>query len=950
MTALRDLRVEHLLRPLGLSTPRPRFSWIIDASGADIVQEAYEIEVRREAEETLLWGSGVVASADSVLVPFGGNDLSSATQYRWRVRASTQSGWTDWAHSDFETALLDRSDWIADFVEPDQPAVTPDGLRRKDGDWIAPPPSAPEDRLHPAQYLRQKFHLAGKPVRARLYSTARGVYTAEVNGAPVGDQVLAPGYDSYNKILAFQTYDVSSLLSSGQNVLGAILGDGWYAGRIDFTGTSAQYGNRLQAGWQLVVDFEDGGRQVIVSDESVVSCADGGIRYSDIFIGESYDARRAFAGWSTSGFDDSDWTPAHAVDAPVALFPFIGEPVRRVENIAVRDIIVTPAGDTVLDFGQVIAGVVRMTVQGPAGTQVKLEHSEVLDRDGNFFNNTVGLNKDQTDFYVTAGADHPEVWQPLFTFHGFRFVRVTGFPGELLPDNFQGVVIGSDLETTGEFSCSDPRITQLHQNAVWSQRGNFLSIPTDCPQRERMGWTGDLQVFAPAATRNRMVTPFLARWLNNVRADQDPDGTVSVIVPASPFMGSLSETLKDDPLLSIRAAAGWGDAMVLVPWVLYERYGDLRVLEDNYSAMKAWVDRQIRVAEAELPPRLRDVDLTAEQLERQSLLWNSEPNFGDWLAPSVVAENPSLEHMLSVAVRSGEPIAAMFHGWSLEVLGKAAHALGHESDGDWYLDRARLVREAFADEYIDSHGRFSFDAQGTYVLALALGFVPQDKVAASLARLVELINEAHDHLDTGFLSVPHLLDVLWTNGERELARTLLWQDSSPSWLYEVDRGATTIWEAWEGIKPNGEVMPVSFNHYAFGCVDEWLYARLAGIQSTSPGYKTIAIEPDFGAPLDWVEAKQDTPYGLLEVRWDREASDPHQVSLSVLVPANTTASVILPADAQLISVSSIGTRRSTDSLERVGSGHTSVSFRLNSTQVRSGGLLQSAPVVTTRSP
>jgi alpha-L-rhamnosidase len=934
VTVLTDLRVEHCREPLGLWTQRPRFSWKLSTSDAGVTQHAYEIEVRRDPGGSLVWSSGRVASAESAGVPYEGPALESATRYVWRVRADAVCAdagrqQTPWVEGGFETSLLRRSDWLAEFVEPEQEPVTPDGPRRAGGDWLPPQHEGPpEDRLHPAKYLRQAFELRARPLRARLYATSHGVYTAEINGVPATDQVLAPGYESYDKRLSFQTYDVTPLLTASPNVLGVILGDGWYAGRIDFSGTSAQYGDRLQAGWQLVVHYPDGEPDVITSDATVVSSTGGPVRYSDIFIGERHDARFDLTGWSSPGFDASGWKPVKTVPAPEVLVPFAGEPVRRVMELAPSEILTTPAGEAVVDFGQVIAGRVRLRVKGPRGTVVKLEHSEVLDRDGNFFVNIGGFNKDQTDYYVLSGDPGGEVWEPLFTFHGFRYVRVTGYPGELTTGAFRAVAIASDLEPAGDFACSDARITRLHRNVVWSQRGNFLAIPTDCPQRERVGWTGDLQIFAPAATRNMSVISFLRRWLDNLRRDQEPDGLVPVIVPVSPFMNGLSAQLLDDPMFSRSAAAGWGDAVVIVPWVLYERYGDRLVLEENYTAMKAWVDRQIRMAESELPARLRGRSLTGREQERQRLLWNSERNFGDWNAPSVREEDPSLEHLLEFADRTGEIIGAMFHGYSAELLHRTAAVLGYDDDAQRYGERARRVRAAIAEEYFDGQGNLTVESQGMYVLALAFGQVPPRQREAALARLTGLIRAAGDHLDTGFLSVPFLLDVLSANGHAGLARTLLWQQTAPSWLYAVDRGATTIWEDWTAITPDGHVGASSFNHYAFGCVDEWLYAHLAGIRPASPGFRASRIEPDLDAALDWVEAFQDTPYGRLKVRWERDAGDPARITIDIEVPPNTTSVLALPGRAGSVEVCR-GGQPVPARLDSLGSGAVTVTLRLS---------------------
>jgi alpha-L-rhamnosidase len=928
---LTDLRVEHCREPLGLWTSRPRFSWTLTTSRSNVRQDSYELEVRRESGTGTLWSSGPVAGGQSVLVPYDGPELESSTRYVWRVRVAAGPEVSPWTESGFETSLLRRSDWCADFVEPRQEPVTPDGLRRVGGEWVPPPTEGPpEQRLHPAKYLRQALRLRARPARARLYATACGVYDVEINGLSVGDQVLAPGYESYDKQLSFQTYDVTDALTEGDNVLGVVLGDGWYAGRIDFTGTSAQYGDRLRAGWQLVVRYDEGPEDVFTSDASVRSSADGPIRYSDIFIGERYDATVDWSGWSSPGFDDSRWTPVTTVPAPAVLVPFLGEPVRRVMHVRPQALLQTPDGDLVADFGQVLAGRVRLRVRGPRGTVVMLEHSEVLDADGNFFINIAGFNKDQMDHYVLAGSSgaDAEEWEPLFTFHGFRYVRIIGYPGKPALDDLLAVVVASDLEPAGTFTCSDPRISQLHSNVVWSQRGNFLAIPTDCPQRERVGWTGDLQVFAAAATRNAMVVPFLRRWLTTLRADQSPDGLVPVIVPTPPFLAALSGTSPDDPLLSITAAAGWGDAVVLVPWVLYERYGDRLVLDENYGAMKAWVDRQIRVARDDLPARLRGTALTEAERRRQRYLWNSERNFGDWLAPSVTAQDPSLEHMLAVAERTGELIGAMCHGHSAELLGRIAAVLGHDDDAARYLEQARAVRRAFAAEYLDDDGVLTIATQGTYVLALALGCIPESQQPAAVDQLVALIHAAGDHLDTGFLSVPHILGVLSAHGHAALARTLLWQSRPPSWLYAVDRGATTIWENWTAIRPNGQVEAASFNHYAFGSVDEWLYGHLAGLQPVAPGFVTSRIAPDLEAPLDWVAASNETPYGTLAVRWERDRDDDRLVRIRLTVPANTSSSLVFPRGAQVLDVRDGDGEPAGTALDRIGSGCLTVAVRL----------------------
>ena len=927
MATLVNLRVEQMDRPLGLWTSRPRFSWQISAeSETDVRQVAYELEVEAFGNPGTVRRSGRIESRDSVLVELDGLELRSATAYVWRVRCWTNgsSQPTRWVESTVETSLLSRDDWSARWLEPEQISVRPDGASNFQELFSLHIDTPPEDRLLPTPYLRQRFHLDKRPVRARLYATAHGIYQAEINGLPVSDEVFAPGVESYDKYLSFQTYDVTDHVEPGANIIGTVLSDGWYAGRVGILGSSRGYGDRLKSIWQLHVTFADGTTQTVASDGSAVSSTSGPIRYADLAVGERYDARVAWDGWSTAAFDDSDWQPVAEVELEQLLVAFVGEPVRRVLELPATQIIRTPAGETVVDFGQVIAGRVRFRIRGERGHTVRLEHTEVLDQYGNYLNNIVGPNKDQTDVYTLAGTADGETWEPTFTFHGFRYARLHGFPSTISVDDFTAVVIASDLRRIGSFESSDERLNKLHANIVWSQRGNFLSIPTDCPQRERYGWTGDLQIFAAAAATNMSVGPFLSRWLANVRADQLSDGRVVNISPDPPELGYIMNgpaPTYDDQIMLLTSSAGWGDVIAIAPNVLFEHYGDRRVLTENYDAMRAWADYQIDSASSGLPPRLVDATMTDTQRQRHRLLWNNEPNFGDWLAPSTLAGPDGAQ--TNAPRRTGEVVGSLFHGNLMDLLGRVATVLGRTSDADRFASRAREVRDAFAAEYIDERGRIHGDLQGPYVIALAFGFVPDALRALVVANLVQLIHDAGDHLDTGFLSVPFLLDVLWDNDHRDLARTLLFQDTAPSWLYEVEKGATTIWEGWEAIAPDGTVTELSFNHYAFGCVDDWLYRRLGGLQVEGPGYRESRIEPDFCGPLTSVSATIDTPYGELTSRWVR--SQGGAVELSVRVPENTTSTIVLPRCARNVVVDGQVDALS-DGHIPVGSGRTTVVF------------------------
>ena len=571
------------------------------------------------------------------------------------------------------------------------------------------------------------------------------------------------------------------------------------------------------------------------------------------------------------------------------LRPFSGEPVRRVLELPALSVEETDEG-AIVDFGQVIAGRVRVRLRDTVlGQRIVIEHTETLAADGSWFDNIIGINKEQTDVFICAAPPKAQTyfeWEPEFTFHGFRYARVAGLSGPLRADDIVAVVIASDLEQSGGFEASDPRIDRLHQNVVWSQRGNFLSVPTDCPQRERAGWTGDLQAFIGAASNNAQIVPFVSRWLDNLRADQLPDGRIPIISPRSPFDSEAAAAAQG--VGAIVSAAGWSDAIALVPWTLYERFGDRRVLEDNYEAMIRWIEYQAHTAESELPSSLADVELSDDRRAAQAVLYNSGLHFGDWLTPSTMEQGPLHEAIMIAPALTGEIVAPMFQAQTLTIASRVASALRKEADAAALAARAAEVREAFASEYVDADGDLPVRLQGVYVLALAFDMVPEPLRPATAARLVELIHERGDRLDTGFLSTPYLLDVLCDHGYPEVARALLWQSEMPSWLYEVDHGATTIWETWDAIAPDGTIRPMSLNHYAPGSVDDWLYRRVAGIRSTSAGYRTAVIEPDFDIGIDHIAAHVGTPHGRLAVEWERVGD---AASVTVTVPFGVTATL-----------------------------------------------------------
>ena len=905
-TRTTHLRCELMVDPMGIDVDMPHLSWEITASQRGVRQTAYQLRVAGSPWEPdnptgFIWDSGKVTGDRSVHCPYEGPGLESRKTYYWAVRIWDQNDmatpWSAVAH--WEMGLLNPGQWQAHWIEPQQQPAQPEArLSLTDIQGNEPSASAPpEQRLNPCPMLRRQFIARGDVIRARIYATAHGVYQLELNGRRVGDIELAPEYTAYERYLQYHTYDVTDLILPGPNAIGAWLADGWYVGRIGLMGDSCHYGDRLAMLLQLELTYADGRTQAIVSDDAW-TCATGPLVYSDLFIGEKYDAGLEHRGWSRHSFNDDKWNPVTIVgDHPTPVVAAYGEPVRAVREIEPVRVITTAKGDSVIDLGQVIAGRMRMRVRGSAGTCVILEHSEVLDEAGNFKLNIIGRNKDQKDIYILKGGGE-EVFEPRFTYHGFRYVKVSGYPGNVRAKDFTGIVLASDLRPTGHFECSDPRINQLQACIEWSQRGNLLSIPTDCPQRERAGWTGDIQVFAPTACFNMDVHAFLTRWMRNLAVEQQPDGQVPVTIPYSTsyrdFMHAIS---------GADSSAGWGDAVVIVPWVLFQRYGDVRILEEAYGAMTQWLDYVAREAE-QLPEGPAESDLSQAQRQRQRFLWNTGFHFGDWLTPSVSIDfKTGNVDMMQSALATKALTPSFFYAYTTGLMARIAAVLNKTEDQHHYSKLNRNIREAFAQEYIGKDGRLVPHLQGMYVLALQMDMVPETLQAAVLARLVELIEDNACRLDTGFLSVPFIMDVLCKFGREDLAYRLLYQTRCPSWLYEVECGATTIWEAWQAVLPDGRVTNVSFNHHAFGCIGDWLYRHVAGLDQDQPGYRHIVIRPHPDDRLTYALARYQSVYGEIVTHWQKKNG---HMELRVNIPPNTTAGVLLPGAQMLHQVTESG--------------------------------------------
>ncbi len=870
--------------PLGIDDRTPQFGWIMESDQHNVVQQSYQIIVKKAGN--IVWDSGRKESDKSTHIRYEGSPLESVTEYQVEVKVTDNYGNEGVAEGQFETALLNQEDWKAQWAEPVQkPAYHEPPQVSMDLGFSEVP--IEDIKMEPAQIIRKEFTLPKQVQKARAYATAHGIYYMEIDGRRVGDYRLAPGNTSYDGYLEYQTYDITEHLRSGAaaHAVAMVLGDGWYRGKVGVAGQNCQFGDKLAGLFQLEVTYTDGTRECIVSDQECQG-ATGPILYADLFVGQCYDANKEQPGYSLPEFDAAGWQPVEVKDYGYEnLRAEAAEPVRVIEILKPEAILKTPAGETILDVGRVVAGNVRMRVQGPKGTKVVLNHTEVLDKAGNYICNIIGACVKQMDTYILKG-EGVEVFDPEFTFHGFRYVKISGYPGEPSVDDFDIMVVASDMETIGEFSCSDPRLNQLQENIYHSLRGNTISIPTDCPQREKAGWTGDVQIIGPTACYVLGAKSFFGRWLRNVQIDQQEDGQIPNVVPY--IKAYYPDEVKPN---NTHCSAGWGDVAVTLPWNLYEAYGDTDVLAENYEMMKKWVEYVRYTAEHEQPEQING-EMTAERERWSKYLWNTNFHFGDWLTPSVSFNYETGDvDMGQSAFRTMDIIPTIFYAYSTDIMTKTAAVLGNDEDVAYYRQLHEKVKDAFINEYVDEQGYISTELQGVYVLALQMELIPEQLRGNTVQKLLELIRENGGKLDTGFLSVPYLLDVLLREGGSQRAYDMLFMDECPSWLYEVKMGATTIWEAWQAILPDGTPTSVSYNHYAFGCVGKWMYQNIAGISPASPGYKRIRIQPQMDQRISSARGSYQSVYGRIVSEWKLEDG---QMNIRVRVPCNTTAEIHLP--------------------------------------------------------
>jgi alpha-L-rhamnosidase len=703
--------------------------------------------------------------------------------------------------------------------------------------WIHP--GFPEDSVnHPCPIFLKTFEEKKRITHATLTITARGLYLAEINGKKVGTAWFTPGFTSYHHRLQYQRYGVTSQLHAGKNQLQVTIGDGWWRGRFGADMKNNRYGTDAGLLAQLEIDYSDGTQDTVVTDSSWKSSS-GRIRYADLYTGEIEDTR----------LSNEPWTNVQIGETPGSnLVPSLAAPVREHQEFHPIKILHNPKCETILDFGQNLAGWVRFTVNGKQGDTVKLVHAEMLDTLGNLFTGNLRSAKAE-DIYVLRGGH--QTLHPHFTYHGFRYVKVVGYPGMIDGKNFTAVALYSDLPKTGLFTCSNTRLNQLQHNIVWALNSNFFDIPTDCPQRsERFGWSGDIQIFARTASFNRDVRSFLEKWLADLAAEQGTNGGLPVYIPDFRFPDSVGPR---------GGVAGWGDAATLVPWTLYEVYADTAILRSQYPSMKAWVE------------------YIHDKANSYNGIWNSR-GYGDWYSQTAPTDSCYID--------------MCFYAHSTEILAKAAEVLGNDEDAAHYHLLAKRIRKLFLTTFFKGDSALA-NTQTAYVLALQFDLLPKSIRSGAAAHFVRLIHENNDHLGTGFLGTPWLLWVLSRYGHTNLAYRLLEHTTPPSWLYPLTKGATTIWEKWDGIRPDGTFDTSSLNHYAYGAVGDWLYRYVAGIDAASPGYKEIRIAPHPGGGLTWVRANYNCLYGTIVANWTITNK---RFSLDVLIPPHTTATILLPGE------------------------------------------------------
>jgi alpha-L-rhamnosidase len=872
-----DLRCEYRLNPLGIDSLRPRLSWKLDSSLRGALQQAFQVEAASSEEslgnpEALLWDSGAVDSNQSLHNPYKGPDLQSRQRVYWRVRVWDETNQpTEWSNTAwFEMGLLNQEDWRAG--------------------WIGNPIVGGPRTSVPCPFFRKDFSIDGDYQSANLYITALGIYEAFINGKRVGEDLFSPGWTDYSQRLQYQTYDVSHLLKDGSNTLGAILGDGWYCGHVAWQGRQL-YGDRPKLLAQLEIIHSDSSTQIVSTDETW-STAIGPLLEADLIMGESYDARLEIPGWNlpdlpaASHSFPNPWTAAMKFPHPEDLMLVAqNTPTVRAQGelapITEPSIIWGwPDHDWIFDFGQNLVGRVRLKVKGERGETITLRFGEMLDARDRLYTDNLRTAR-QTDYYTLKGDPDGETYESRFTFHGFRYVQVNGLSAQPARDALTAIVLHSENPPSLEFECSDPLLNQLQHNIEWGWKGNSIDVPSDCPQRdERLGWTGDAQVFARTATYLTDAASFLSKWVQDMADAQLDSGAIPATAPVPPMLQNFD------------GGAAWSDAFIIVPWTIWQQYGDTRILETHYEAMSSYMDYLV-----ENSPGLIRLLPNESELSESNEDWLIG-GFGDWLAQDGNADR--------LGLTPKDLLGTAFLAYDAQLMSQIAAALDKHGQAVKFEQLFLDTRAAFVEQFINPSGSMPAGTQTGYVLALHFDLVPEELRPSIISSLVQDIeNTRKMHISTGFVGTPYISQVLTDMGRVDLAYALLFQKSFPSWLYSVLHGATTIWERWDGwTEEHGfqDASMNSFNHYANGAVGAWMYENISGIQTdpTAPGFKHIILRPRIpanplgtgGDGLTYARGEYQSMYGKIVSHWRIDEDD---LIWEVKVPPNSTASAHIPA-------------------------------------------------------
>lgn len=877
MLEVRRMKIDHQTEPAGVSG-MPQFGWEIASDRRNVVQKSYRLQIAGDrAFENVLYDSGTVESRESVSVRPEGDFLRGTKKYYARVQISDGTETSAWSGpSCFITAL-------------------------EEGEWKAPFVSAENDDTYKecskGTYVRGTFRVKGMVREAYAYTTALGLYNFFLNGEKVGEDEMTPGWTSYRKNLLYQTYDVTGLLHEGENAAGAMLAAGWYKGVMGLTKARNNYGDQTAFAMQLVIRYEDGSEETVCTGGDWSGC-DSPVVFSEIYDGETYDARLEIPGWAEAETPEGDWHSVKEVPFDKAvLHAQAGARVRMTDRMPAERIFTTPKGETVIDFGQNMTGRIHVTAKGKPGDVIELRCFEVLDHDGNvYFDN---LRHAKTTMKYIFAEEKEVTWYPRFTYMGFRYAKIISFPGKPEKEDFTAYTLHSEMERTGDIQTSDPLLNQLHHNILWGMKGNFLDVPTDCPQRdERLGWTADAQIFSRTASYLMDTDTFFTKWLRDLAKDQRKDGGVPHVIP------NIEEGREEGNWLlsqSPHSAAAWADAAVIIPWNMYLMYGDKDVLRQQYDSMKGWIDF-----------------MTAHS---KDYMWTFMMQLGDWVA--LDAEEGSY-----FGATPTDLICNAYYAYSTDLFVKTAESLGKE-EADRYRELRDHIVEKFQETYFDKDGFMTAQTQTAHIVALYFGLTPKRYIRQTAQRLKELLDKEGGHLVTGFVGTPYFCLALSGSGCVKEAYELLLKEDFPSWLYQVKMGATTVWEHWDGLKPDGSMWSAdmnSFNHYAYGAIGEWMYRVMAGLEADEkePGFRHAVYYPRIGGGLGFVKGRYHSVYGEHQIEW---RTDDDCVTMAVCVPPNTTATVRLDGAKEVIEADGLSFKNAEGYMEaEAGSGCYTIRF------------------------